>query len=69
MIPEGKAYLNTGDTPVKEFIAFEFGGADGVQNIDVNVNLNAEIYNLAGQRMSRPVKGVNIINGKKVVVK
>ena len=30
---------------------------------------NAEIYNLAGQRMSKAQKGVNIINGKKVLVK
>ena len=29
----------------------------------------AEIYNLAGQRMSAPRKGLNIINGRKVVVK
>jgi hypothetical protein len=28
---------------------------------------NARIYNLAGQRVSRTVKGVNIINGKKVL--
>ncbi len=27
------------------------------------------IYNLAGQQLSKPQKGVNIIKGKKVVVK
>ena len=27
------------------------------------------IFNLAGQRLSAPQKGVNIINGKKVVIK
>ena len=27
------------------------------------------IYNLAGQRLAQPQKGLNIINGKKVVVK
>lgn len=30
---------------------------------------DAAIYNLAGQRMSKMLKGVNIINGKKVLVK
>ncbi len=29
----------------------------------------ADIYNLQGQKMTTPVKGINIINGKKVVVK
>ena len=28
-----------------------------------------EIYNLAGQRMSRLQRGINIVNGKKVIVK
>jgi len=27
------------------------------------------IYTLSGQRLSQPMKGINIINGKKVVVK
>lgn len=30
---------------------------------------DATIYNLAGQRVNKPTKGVNIVNGKKVVVK
>lgn len=30
---------------------------------------NGECYNLAGQRMSKPTKGVNIQNGRKVVIK
>jgi hypothetical protein len=29
----------------------------------------AQIYNLNGQRMSKPGKGLNIINGKKIVIK
>lgn len=27
------------------------------------------IFNLAGQRLSKPIKGINIIGGKKVAVK
>lgn len=29
----------------------------------------AQIYNLAGQRLSKPQRGINIVNGKKVVVR
>lgn len=31
--------------------------------------VNGTIYNLAGQRLNKPQKGINIINGKKVFVK
>lgn len=44
---------------------------DGIETID-NRQLtidNASIYNLSGQRLSKPQKGVNIIDGKKVVIK
>ena len=43
--------------------------ADGVVNLNANVNHNASIYNLAGQRLTKPHKGINIINGEKVVVR
>ncbi|MBE6254658.1 MAG: hypothetical protein E7105_03990 [Prevotella sp.] len=39
-----------------------------VQDSSIKVQ-DSEIYNLAGQRMSKPQKGVNIVNGKKVLVK
>jgi hypothetical protein len=43
---------------------------DGIENVNVNDNANArEIYNLSGQRLSKTQKGVNIVNGKKYVVK
>ena len=28
---------------------------------------NDAIYNLAGQRLSRPQKGINIVNGRKIL--
>ena len=37
--------------------------------VDTENGGNDDIYNLHGQKISAPVKGVNIINGKKVVVK
>jgi hypothetical protein len=30
---------------------------------------DGQIYNLSGQRLREPVKGLNIVNGKKVMVK
>ena len=70
-VAAGKAFLKiSNSTPVKAFTV-EFADADGIKAID-NGQLtidNAEIYNLAGQRMSKLQKGVNIVNGKKVLVK
>ena len=43
-------------------------GISTVQGSGLMVN-GSEIFNLAGQRMSRVKKGVNIVNGKKVLVK
>ena len=44
-------------------------GATGISSIVKEVNADAPIYNLSGQRLSVPSKGVNIIDGKKVVIK
>lgn len=69
-VPAGKAYLNTDGTPVKEFLGFDFG-EDGVQSLkDGQFTLdNTAIFNLAGQRMSKLQRGINIVNGKKIIVK
>ena len=41
---------------------------DGIENVNVNDNVNDNaIYNLAGQKLSRLQKGINIVNGKKVL--
>ena len=68
-IPGFKAYLPAaGGSPVK---AFRFDSADAIESI-VNNQLskdNAAIYNLAGQRINKLQKGINIVNGKKVLVK
>ena len=66
-----RAYISASTaTGIKSF-AINFGDADGVKEIG-NGQLtidNAHIYNLAGQRLQKLQKGVNIIGGKKVVVK
>ena len=54
---------------VKAFF-FDLGDADGITTVDNGqLTVDKEIYNLAGQRMNKVQKGVNIVNGKKVLVK
>jgi hypothetical protein len=65
-IPAGKAYLDTTAGGVKGF-TFVFDDATGLNNLDANVNLNEVIYNVAGQRLNKMQKGINIVNGKKVL--
>lgn len=70
VIPAGKVYLKiSGGGSVKEFIGF---GDDvtGIKEIEkASSNTDNVIFNLSGQRMSRVKKGVNIVNGKKALVK
>ena len=61
-IKAGKAYLE-GASGIKAFLFND--EATGISN--VNVNENGAIYNLAGQRLNKMQKGINIINGKKVL--
>ncbi len=41
----------------------------GIDNINAELSNDAPIYNLAGQRVEKAVKGINIQNGKKFIVK
>lgn len=67
VIPAGKAYLQDAQATggVK---AFDFGGETAIQNVEAT-NLNAPIYNVAGQRVNKAVKGLYIQNGRKFIVK
>ena len=65
VVPAGKAYLKiTASAP--EFIGF--GGTTGIDNVKA-VEAKGEYFNLAGQRVAQPTKGLYIVNGKKVVLK
>ena len=50
-------------------MAFYFAGADatGLSAVHVNLNEDNAIYNIAGQRLQKMQKGINIVNGKKVL--
>lgn len=57
-------------TGVKEFgITFDEEDPTGIDNVNVNLNDNESIYNVAGQRLGKMQKGINIVNGKKIFVK
>lgn len=71
MVPAGKAYIVVSSgNPVKNYIAFDFGGdTDAIENLDVNLDVNSGIYDIAGQRIEKMQKGIYVVNGKKVIVK
>ena len=68
-IPEGKAYLEiSGETSVKAFYGFEEDDATGInEELKVNNEESTSIFNVAGQRLSKAQKGINIVNGKKIL--
>ena len=74
-IPEGKAYLevatNTGGGGVKAFYGFEEDDATGISLMEDGISKmeDGAIYNVAGQRISKMQRGINIVNGKKIAVK
>lgn len=64
-IAAGKGYI-VKTSSVKAFYGFDADDATGISGINV-ADENAVIYNVAGQRLSKAQKGINIINGKKVL--
>lgn len=64
-IAAGKAYYQS-TSGVKAFY-FESGDATGISDVNVNLNEDNAIYNIAGQRLQKMQKGINIVNGKKVL--
>ena len=69
-IPAGKAYLALTSNPGAPALSIDFDGTTGVNEVRGKTeDVRGEIYNLAGQRIAQPTKGLYIVNGKKVVVK
>lgn len=71
-VPAGKALLPASavsGSSAKSF-TFIFDTATGVRTVEKVSAAEAEaIFNLAGQRIQKPQRGINIVNGRKVVVK
>ena len=67
-IPAGKCYLNT-VAGAPDYLSFG-GDATGIDEVRGKTEeVRGEFYNLAGQRVAQPTKGLYIVNGKKVVMK
>ena len=67
-ITEGKGYVEITDGSGVKALFFEDDDATAIQTID-NGQLTTvgAIYNVAGQRLQKMQKGINIVNGKKVL--
>ena len=67
-VPVGKAYLQFDE--VIEAPLFDLDGeATNIKAVEAKAVENGEYYNLAGQRVAQPTKGLYIVNGKKVIIK
>ena len=67
-IPAGKAYLHI-DSGAPAFLPFDAETTGISATLKNSEKANKEIFNLAGQRVSQPIKGLYIVGGRKVVVK
>ena len=71
MLGAHKAYLKVdAQNSTREFFGFDDSDSeDGIKSIDNGQLIidNEAIYNLSGQKLSKPQKGINIVNGRKVL--
>ena len=64
-VPAGKAYLVLVPN-APDFLGFD-GGTTSISELNVKGQAEGEYFNLAGQRVAQPTKGLYIVNGKKVI--
>ena len=68
----GKAYLAVPKSSAGAHtlnISFDNSETTGIETIDNGQLTMDNVYNLAGQRVAQPTKGLYIVNGKKVIIK
>ena len=70
-IAAGKAYLDLGGASTVKGFTFVFAdtedGIESIQNSKFKIQNEGVVYNIAGQCLSKAQKGINIINGKKIL--
>jgi hypothetical protein len=64
-----RAYIAGSGSGVKGYVLNFDDDATGIKDLKDRNNSKDIIFNVAGQRMNKMQKGINIINGKKIVVK
>ena len=68
-IPKGKAYLYIATPPKsRDFIGFD-DETTGIESVKQQAKADNQYFNIAGQRVAQPTKGLYIVNGKKVIIK
>ena len=67
----GKAYILKADVPTAApELNIVFGNMTGIQSITSAVNKGeGNVFDLQGRKIAQPVKGLYIVNGKKVIIK
>lgn len=62
------AYKNANEW--KDFINLQEFNSTGIEEVKANEkNANTVYYDIQGRKLNRPRNGLNIINGKKVIIK
>ena len=70
-VEAGHAYLQVSNAGRAQGRYLRFVGDDttGISDVKASLTSDEVIYNLRGQRVEKPNKGLYIINGKKVILK
>lgn len=67
-LPQGKGYLDMSSSNAKPArILLEGNDATGIAIPTTETAENGPVFNLSGQRLSKPQHGINIIGGKKIL--
>lgn len=70
VLAANKAYLVMPGNSTAPSLGVFFGGTTGVNDVRSKTEeVRGEYFNLAGQRVAQPTKGLYIVNGKKVIIK
>lgn len=68
LLGAGRVYLEKAVSPTApSYISFGFSETTGINSVDSGQVTVDSYYNLAGQRVDQPAKGLYIVNGKKVI--
>ncbi len=62
-------WLDSEVSSARGFFFFSDDETTGIKQVESKKVQNSEFYNIAGQRVAQPTKGLYIVNGKKVVIK
>ena len=59
----------TAGSDVLRIYGLSWDDTTGIDELNSDATRDTPVYNIRGQRLSAPQKGINIIDGRKVVVK